>query len=165
MSRAYPAMLRLLDLWTTALAASPYADTVDVYLGPLYSGDPDDAVFIGYDGDPTGEFEMVSHVQNWAALGQRAQNDHFDVHCCILAMAGVSDGKAMSDAMGRLYGIWKTLTVAIKTDPSLGMGPGTAENAPVWVTDVRQFTSYVPTDPDRGVMPRIGFDVHVETRV
>jgi hypothetical protein len=30
---------------------------------------------------------------------------------------------------------------------------------------VRQFTSYVPTDPDRGVMPRIGFDVHVETRV
>jgi hypothetical protein len=165
MSRAYPAMLRLIEIWETAIADSVYADNLDVYLGPLYSGDPDDAVFVGYDGDPGGEFEMVTHVQNWAALGQRAQHDHFDVHCCILAMAGVSDGKAMSDAMARLYGIWRTLTVALKADPSMGMGPGTAENAPVWVTDVRSFTSYVPIDPDRGVMPRISFDVHVETRV
>ena len=167
MSRAYPAMLRLLELWRPALAAVPeFKDTVDVYLGPMVSGDPDDAVLVGFDGDPSGEFEMVTHSQNWVGLGQRSRNDIFDIHCCILTMTGSTDDQAMSAAMARLYGIWKCLTAAIKADPGMGMvGPGSAEGAPVWVADVRAFSSYVPTDDDRGVMPRIGFDIHIETRV
>jgi hypothetical protein len=158
-------MTRLLELWRAALAGSEYAATVDIYLGPLISGDPDDAVFVGYDGDPTGEFEMVSHTQTWAAIGQRRQDDVFDIHCAILTMAGITDGDGMVAAMGRLYGIWFCLTAALKADPSMGMGPGTTEDAPVWVADVRSFSSYVPTDEERGVLPRITFAVHVETRV
>jgi len=166
MSRAYPAMLRLIELWRTALDANPdYVDSVDVYLGPIYSGDPDDAVFVGYDGDPAGDFEMVQHTQNWAALGQRAQNDMFDVRCCILTLTGATDGEAMAAAMARLYDIWLTITATIKADPSMGMVTGTVGGAPVWVADVRSFSSYVPTDDERGVMPRIQFDIHVETRV
>jgi hypothetical protein len=165
MSRAYPAMLRLVTMWQAALVGSAYAGTVDVYFGPLVSGDPDDAVFVGYDGDPTGEFEMASHTQSWAALGQRRQDDHFDIHCCILTMNGITDGDGMIASMERLYGIWICLSSAIKADPSMGMGPGTTEDAPVWVADVRSFSSYVPTDEERGVMPRLTFDIHVETRV
>lgn len=167
MSRAYPGMIRLLELWKAALAARPeYAQTVDVYLGPMYSGDPDDAVFVGYDGDPTGDFEMVAHSQNWAALGQRAQNDTFDVRCCILTLTGATDGEAMAAAMARLYDIWRCITAVVKADPGMGMvGPGSTEGAPVWVAEVRSFSSYVPTDDERGVMPRIQFDIHVETRV
>lgn len=165
MSRAYPAMLRLIELWQQAVDASEYKGGVDVYFGPLVSGDPDDAVFVGYDGDPSGDFEAVTHTQSWAALGQHRQDDYFDIHCCILTMSGITDGEGMIAAMGRLYGIWICLSSAIKADPSLGLGPGTTEDAPVWVSDVRSFSSYVPTDEERGVMPRITFDVHCETRV
>lgn len=165
MSRAFPAMIRLVELWKAAIGDTDYTGTVDVYFGPLVSGDPDDAVFVGYDGDPTGDFEAAAHTQNWAALGQRRQDDFFDIRCCILTMNGITDGDGMIAAMGRLYGIWSCLSGAIKADPSMGMGPGTIENAPVWVADVRSFSSYVPTDEERGVMPRITFDVHVETRV
>lgn len=165
MSRAYPAMLRLIDLWRPALAGSADYSDVDVYLGPLVSGDPDDAVFVGYDGDPMGEMEMVTHTQNWAGLGQKRQGEEFDVHCCILALTAVTDGDALSAAIARLYGVWRTITAVVKADPSMGMGPGTTENAPHWVTSVRNFQSYAPTDAQRGVEPRITFDVHVETRV
>lgn len=157
MSYAYPAMVRLRDLWTAAVV--PFQSTVDVYLGPLVSGDPDDAVFVGYDGDPVGEFQMVTHVQDWAGLGQRKQSDVFDIHCCILTMRGVTDGAGFADGIERLYAIWLALTGPLKEDPSMGMGVSP------WVTSIRSFGAYAPTDADRGVEPRIGFDVHIETRV
>lgn len=164
MSRAPATLVALQGIYKTALAASPYPE-VDVYLGPLYSGDPDDAVFVGYDGNPEGEMEMVHHTQSWHALGQRAQDEEFDVHCCVLTAVGVADGAGLQAAVLRMYGIATTLMQAVKADPSLGLGPGSVENAPRYVAEVQDFTSYVPVDEQRGVQPRVSFSVHVKTRV
>jgi hypothetical protein len=161
------ATMRALDtIWRDALAASVYGDhSVDVYLGPLVSGDPDDAVFIGYDGDPEGAFSMTQHTQNWRTLGTRARDEEFDIFCCILTMTGRTDGPGVLDAIERLYGIYATCADAVHRDPSLGIGPGSAHNAPYFKASVRAFSTFIPTEPERGAIPRVQFSVHVETRV
>lgn len=158
-------MTRLRDLWTTALAGSEFAGTVDVYLGPLVSGDPDDAVFVGYDGDPFGDMQAVTHAQGWAGIGARRRNEEFDVHCCVLNQSGSTDGPGFVAAFERLYGIASVLFDAVHSDPSLGLGPGKPTGAPRFTADVRGFSAHVPTDDTRGVMPRVQFSVHVVTRI
>lgn len=167
MSRAYPTLLRLAELWTSAVAASAYAADTAVLLGPLVSGDPRDGVMIGYSGDPDGEFAMVTHSLTWASIGNKARDEEFDVHCCVLCMADIPDPQALTEEIGQLYGLWKVLADAVRADPSLGLGPGTTEGAPVFVAELRGFTTYLPPTGGEvpGVQPRIAFDVHVRTRV
>jgi hypothetical protein len=166
-SRAIPTVLRLHTLFTEALATSPFAGEVDAYLGPMMSGDPDDSVHVGYDGDPMGDMEMVVHQQQWVGIGAgpARRDEEFDVRCCILNMSGSTDAVGFAAAIARLYSIARVLFAPIHRDPSLGLGPGTEENAPRFTADVRGFSSYVPTDDQRGVMPRVQFSVHVVTRV
>lgn len=167
MSTHGSATMRALDaLWRAAIAGSAYGDgSVDVYLGPLINGDPDDAVFVGYDGDPEGAFAMTQHTQEWRTLGQRRRDEQFDVFCCVLTMSGRTDGPGVLDAVERLYGIYSVCADAVHADPSLGLGPGSAHNAPVFKASVRGFQTYIPTEPDRGAIPRVQFSVHVETRI
>jgi len=106
MSTHAPATMRALDSRWRAALTPVYGPTVDVFLGPLVTGDPDDAVFIGYDGDPEGAFAMTQHTQNWRTLGTRARDEEFDVYCCILTMSGSTDGPGVLDAIDRLYGIY-----------------------------------------------------------
>lgn len=166
-SRAIPTVLRLHALFGEALAASEFAGEVDAYLGPMMSADPDDAVMVGFDGDPMGDMEMVVHQQSWAGIGvgPARRDEEFDVRCCILNMSGSTDPVGFAGAIGRLYRIARVLFEPIHRDPSLGLGPGSEENAPRFTADVRGFSSYVPTDDQRGVMPRVQFSVHVVTRV
>lgn len=164
-SRAPATMTQLQVLWQAALAASAHPE-VNVFLGPVYSGDPDDAVFVGYDGNPDGEFETVTHRQGWVGAGARARDEEFDVHCCILNVSGVGDPEALTAATTRLYSVFQVLALAVHSDRgSLGLGPGSAHNAPVFQASVQSFTSYLPTVEGGGVQPRVSFDVHVRTRV
>lgn len=167
MTTRAPATMRALDsLFRAAIAASPYGDgSVDVYLGPLVSGDPDDAVFIGFDGDPEGAFAMTLHDQTWRTLGPRNRDENFDVFCCVLTMSGRTDGPGVLDAVDRLYGVFDVCASAVHADPSLGLGPGSEHNAPLFKASVRGFSTFIPTDPERGAIPRVQFSVHVETRI
>lgn len=165
-TRASATMRALEPLWRAAIAASEYGDgSVDVYLGPLFSGDPDDAVFVGFDGDPEGAFGMTQHSQTWRTVGPRNRDEEFDVFCCVLTMSGRTDGPGVVDAVDRLFGIYSVCADAVHADPSLGLGPGSNHNAPVFKASVRGFSTFIPTDPDRGALPRVQFSVHVETRI
>lgn len=159
------ATMRQLDTrWRDALAPA-YGRTVDVYTGPLVNGDPDDAVFIGYDGDPEGAFAMTQHTQNWRTLGTRARDEEFDIFCCVLTMNGSTDGQGLVDAIDRLYGIYTVCADTVHNDPGLGLGPGSDHNAPYFQASVRGYSTFIPTDPERGAIPRVQFSVHVNTRI
>lgn len=159
MSRARVTMPRLRDLWTDAVAASVFARTVDVYLGPIVSGDPDDAVFVGYDGNPFGDMEMVVHSQDWGTIGAKNRDENFDIRCCVLNRSGLIDPKSLAAAIDRLYGMFAVLADAVHRDPSLGLGitPFTAS--------IRGLSSFVPLDETDAVQPRVSFNVHVRTRL
>lgn len=152
-------MPRLRDVWTAAFAASEFAGTVDVYLGPIVSGDPDDAVFVGYDGNPFGDMEMIVHSQEWGALGARNRDEEFDIRCCVLNRSGLIDPKALEAAIYRLYGMFTVLADATHRDPSLGLGitPYTAS--------IRSLSSFIPLDETDAVQPRVSFNVHIRTRL
>jgi hypothetical protein len=123
------------------------------------SGDPDDAVFIGYDGNPFGDMEMVVHSQDWGTIGARNRDEEFDVRCCVLNRTGLADPKALEDALGRIYGMFGIIADATHADPSLGLGitPFTAS--------IRGLASYVPLDETDAVQPRVSFNIHVRTRL
>src|SRR5687768_4215310 len=99
MSRAPAALFTVHELFTQALTGMD----VDAYIGPYASGDPDDAVFVGYDGDPDGDMEAIVHTQGWAgALGAKARNEEFSIRCCILNLSGAGDAGAITRALNRI---------------------------------------------------------------
>ena len=159
MSRAGIVLPRLRDLFRTALA-EPFPD-VDIYLGPIPTGDPDDAVFVGYDANPFGDMEMVIHTQQWGALGNRARDEDFEVRCAILNRTGQTDSEGVAKAIERLYGMYHAVANAIHADPSIGLGPPLT---PVMTCSVRGLGSYLPLT-ESGVEPRVSFSVHVRTRI
>lgn len=159
MSRAGLVVPRLAVVFAAALA-TPYPD-VDVYLGPIVSGDPDDAVFVGYDGNPFGDMEVVVHTQQWGALGNKARDEEFDVRCCILNRSGASDARGVAAAMERMYGMFAALANGLHADPGIGLGPPAAA---IMVCSIQSLGSYMPLT-ETGVEPRIAFSVHVRTRV
>lgn len=160
MSRAGLVIPRLRTLWTEALAVSH--PEVDVYLGPLVSGDSDDAVFVGYDGDPFGDMEVAVHTQQWAGAATHKRNDVFDVRCCVLNTAGAFDGDQVAAALERLYSVFMVCATTVHTDPSLGLG------ITPFVASITGFGSFLPLAENEAggtlVEPRISYSVHVETR-
>jgi hypothetical protein len=165
MSRAGIVLPRLRDMARTALEVEYPPDedgAVDVYLGPLVSGDPDDAVFIGYDGDPLGDFECVRHTQVWGALGQKARDEEFDVLCCIMNRAGQTDADGVAECFDRLYRIFTLIANSIHAVPSLGLGP---PMTPYMTADIRNFGAYMPLMESGDVQPRLSYNVHVRTRM
>lgn len=159
MSRAGMVLPRLRDVFRAGLV-TPYPD-VDVYLGPIVSGDPDDAVFVGYDGDPSGDMETVVHTQNWGALGNKARDEEFDVRCAILNRTGQTDADGVAAAIARMYGMFDAIANSVHADPSIGLGPPTS---PIMTCSIRGLGSFM-TLTDDGVAPRVTFSVHVRTRV
>lgn len=159
MSRAPASLIAVHQLFHEALT-DEYGDEVDAYLGPYPSGDPDDAVFVGYDGNPEGDLEAVVHRQSWAgAVGQGRRDEQFDIRCCVLNLAGANSVDAIGQAIMRVYGIFGVLARALHTDPHLGLGvhPYRAE--------ITGPSSYLPPGSQAGIEARVTFDVHVETRI
>ncbi len=148
---------RLRDLWRTAVEASEF--DADVYLGPIVSGDPDDAIFVGYDGNPFGDMEMVVHSQDWGTIGARNRDEEFDVRCCVLNRSGLADPKGLAAAIARLYGLFGVIAAAVHRDPALALG------VTPYTASIRGVASYIPLDETDAVQPRVAFNVHVRTRL
>lgn len=159
MSRAGIVLPRLRDVCAAALTS--LSPPVEVFLGPIVSGDPDDAFFVGYDGDPFGEMEAVVHTQNWGALGNRSRDEEFDVRCCILNRSGQDDADGIAAAITRMYAMFDAIATAIHSNPSIGLGPPTTA---VMLCSIRGLASFMTLTPN-GVEPRVSFNVHVQTRV
>ena len=124
------------------------------YRGPFVTGDPADALFIGYDGDPAGDFRSVTADSEWAGLGARARNERFEVFCAITVLSGDGDVKIATDAA---YVIHAAFEAALRADPDLNQSaPFTAA-----VTMGELFTMPHPS----GLQVRLAFNVRISTRI
>lgn len=145
-TRVDDAILALVALWTTA-----GLDAVD---GPFVSGDISDRLFVGYDGDPEGEFQVADLDSDWAGLGAKARDEEFDVVCAVVTRPGFTRA---SEARTAAIAVFQTAAAALRADPSLGMPPPTTAAA------IAQ-SLYTPP-ASTGVQGRLVFNVHVRTRV
>jgi hypothetical protein len=115
-SRVPAVLTQLTSVATTAVAATD----CQVYRGPVVTGDPGTALFIGYDGDPAGDFRAVAFSSQWAGLGARARDEQFDVFCAITMLSGVTDVTAATDDVYTLHTLFED---AVRATPSLSQAP------------------------------------------
>lgn len=149
-SRFAATLTQLTATATTALAGTGCA----VFRGPVVTGDPGTALFIGFDGDPMGDFQSVLQSSEWAGLGAKARNEMFDVMCSLTAIFGDGD---VASATNNVHTLFTTFEAAMRADPSLNQAPRfTAE-----VNNAQLFTTPHPT----GLQVRLAFNVRVSARI
>lgn len=130
---------------------------VDVWDGPIVSGNSGDTIHLGYDADPEGDAKAGEVEQEWAGVGvTRKRNDSIDIICAAVVLLGNSDTRwkaprdravALIDAVGQV----------LRADPSLGQAPPfRAELMP---------GEYFQENGPSGYQARFVFTVHIETRV
>lgn len=115
-SRVPAALTQLATTATTAVASLG----CKVYRGPFVTGDPGKALFIGYDGDPAGDFRGVVTTSEWAGIGAKARNEEFTIVCAITVNSGDPD---VARATDDTYAIHAAFEAAVRADPSLNQAP------------------------------------------
>lgn len=136
----------LVALWTAAGVAA-----VD---GWIVSGDTGTRLFVGYDGDPEGEFQVADLESEWAGIGTTKRDEAFDVVCAVVTRSGFRTPK---EARDEALAVFHTASNALRANPSLGLSPPfTAAPVPGAL--------YTPPG-STGVQGRLVFTVHIETRV
>lgn len=105
-----------------AIVAALQAAGLTIWDGPIVSGDFSSAVFIGYDGDPDGDYRAVTTTQTWSGLGQRKRDEEDLISCAAVALLGTSDTswKPTRDAV---YALLDTVGQTLRADPSLAQPP------------------------------------------
>lgn len=91
------------------------ANVVD---GPVVVGDSIDFVYVGYDGDPEGEWLAVQGDQEWAGVGSTDRDETFDLWCAVVSRYSADAPKAARDRVKVQFTIVENAIVA---DPSLSM--------------------------------------------
>jgi hypothetical protein len=137
-------------LATTALAS---ADCT-VYRGPFVTGNPGAAFFVGYDGDPAGDFRAVNGSSAWAGLGAKARDEVFEIVCSITLIDGAGD---VSGATVDVFAIHALFEAALRNNPSLGQTP----RLTAAVVGGELFTMPHPS----GLQVRLVFSVQVSARI
>lgn len=136
----------LVALWTTA-----GIDTVD---GWVVSGDTGTRLYVGYDGDPEGDFKAADLDSEWAGLGAKKRDEAFDIVCAVVTRSGFRTPKEARDAA---LTVFHTASNALRANPSLGLSPPfTAAPVPGEL--------YTPPG-STGAQGRLVFTVHIETRI
>ncbi len=149
-SRVPSVLTALTNTATTALANTDCT----VYRGPFVTGNPGKALFVGYDGDPAGDFRAVNATSQWAGLGAKARDEVFEVICSITMLDGAGDvGGSTND----IYAIHALFEAAVRDNPSLGQPPRLTAG----VTGGELFTMPHPS----GLQVRLVFMVQVSARI
>lgn len=129
---------------------------VNVWDGPIVSGDSGDAIFVGYDGDPEGEGQAGQASQEWAGIGKRARDETIVIVCAAVVLVGDSDAR-WKPVRDRAKALIESVGQTLRADPSLGQGPPcVAELQP---------GEYFQENGPAGYQARFLFTVHVQTRV
>jgi hypothetical protein len=137
-----------------ALVAALTAAGVTAWDGPVITGDFENAVYVGYDGDPDGEFLAVEMDQEWAGIGNKARSETFDIICCAYVLSGPPETKACRDTA---YGLMATVETVLRADPSIAQ-------APYFVAAIKP-KSFFPWPTSDGMQGRLVFHIHVQTRI
>ena len=137
----------------TVVAVLPVGQVVD---GPFVTeSDRSEWVFIGYDGNPEGDFEAVTIEQSWAGLGAKAKNEIDDITCAVVVAAG--DHRDIKGARDRVYAIFADVEDAFRANPSLGFTSPT-------VAELSSGTLH-QEQTDSGIQVRFVFNVSIMTRI
>lgn len=101
-----------------AIVAKLTAAGLKVWDGPVVTGDFSPAVFVGYDGNPDGEFRSVAGSQDWVGLGAKRRSEIFSIVCAAVALTGENTTKTGRDAV---YALLDVVGTTLRADPSLGL--------------------------------------------
>lgn len=150
-SRAPAAVDQLYALLTAALGtANPVWD------GPPVTGDFRDCVYLGYDGDPSGERRSVTGQQEWAGIGAKKRSETLDIICAAAAISG--DGTA-KPARDKVYALMGQVETTLRADPSMGQSPTP------FVASVHSPELFFEWIEQMGLQARLTFHVLIETRI
>ncbi|MFH9816141.1 hypothetical protein [Streptomyces sp. NPDC017230] len=76
-----------------------------------------DWLIVGFDGDPTGDFEAAQSTSDWADLGA-GREEQFQITVAAVAKRGDTDAAA---ARARAYEIGDRVAAWVRADPALGL--------------------------------------------
>lgn len=111
-TRTFDAINKIVDILTAA-----EANVVD---GPIVVGDSLDFVYIGYDGDPDGDWSAAAIGQDWAGIGTKKRSEFFDVVGAVVSKYTADEPKTIR---ARVQAQFTIVENAILADPSLGFSP------------------------------------------
>jgi len=140
------------------VAALASADPdLQVWDGPVLTGDASEAVFVGFDGLFEGEETSTTTQQQWASgIGQNARDEDNQVTCAVVVVVGNAD-TSWKPTRDRVYAILDVVGEALRADSSLGLPPpSVAELMP---------GDYFQEPTENGFQGRLVFSVHHKTRV
>lgn len=137
-----------------ALVTTFTAAGIKTWDGAFVTGDYTDAVFVGYDGDPDGDYQTADMNQDWAGIGAKKRDEEFDVICAAVAKSGSTSIKTARDAAIALFSLVEN---TLRADPSLGFSPP-------YVAEVKPTGLFTEPTSD-GLQARLVFTVHVKTRI
>lgn len=147
-----------IDALMSTLAAPLATAGKALWDGPVVTGDYTDSVHIGYDGDPEGDYQTADPGQEWAGIGAKKRDEEFDIICAAVALVG---GGTTKQARDTAYAMTEIVEDALRSDPSLGLGPPTS---PVFSAEFRGGPVFTE-DTSAGWQVRILFNIHVKTRI
>jgi hypothetical protein len=130
---------------------------LNVWDGPIISGDYTDSVYVGYNAEPDiVEQRSASSIQSWAGLGNRARNEDLQITCAIVTLTGNAD-TSWKPARDNAFAMLETVGQVLRANPSLGLPPPS-------VAELIPGDYFEETGP-AGAQARIEFTVHHITRV
>lgn len=163
-------MASRVDAAITAIVAALQADAVVPTLaavvdGPLVGGDQTETrVYVGYDGDPDGDFNATENwSQDWAGLGAQRKDESFDVVCAVWSFSGDLDVPARRQ---KALAVFSAVEDALRTPLNIGLG--LPQPTVAWLSSaqlVQEPVRAVDSDQLIGLRARIPFSISVRTRI
>lgn len=145
----------LIDSFLERLQAADGLAGVQVVDGPLVSDSAkSEWVFVGYDGDPEGDFTTSQTTQQWAGLGAKAKNEDIILTGAVLVRQGSTKVKPCRD---RTFAIFAEVEAVVRADPALGLGTPTVCSVAEHTFHTEQTTT--------GIQGRLPFTLTCSTRI
>lgn len=145
----------LLDAFLAALEAAAGLEGVEVVDGPFVSDSAAaEWVFVGYDGDPEGDYITAQTTQQWAGIGAKAKNEDVTITGAVLVRQG---SVAVKPCRDRTFAIFAVVEAAVRAVPSLGLPSPT-------VCAISEHTFHTE-QTDRGIQGRLPFTLTCSTRI
>lgn len=126
------------------------ANVVD---GPVVVGDSLDFVYIGYDGDPDGDWSAATMGQDWAGIGTKKRDESFNIAGAVVSRYSADDAQT---ARARVQAQFTIVETSVLADPSLGL-PGQVQYC---VADVQPIQLFAESG-----QYRLSFVIRVQTRI
>lgn len=107
----------------------------------------------------TDETDEITFSQTWAGQGSRSRNETFDIPNLLFRRTGDNDQTTVVSELEALFVTLGSLEDVVRNDPTLGVSGYTVRAQ--FGTD----GATSQTQSDNGLVSRVRFNLHVETRI